>query len=322
MELKPIPVPDGNNYAETHQTGFGASEAAAVVGVDPYCSPWELYHRKTGAIPERSAEDSIHLRRGIHFEPFIVREFEIAHPERPVAEYPMRTFRHPVFPFMLATPDADLDSGDLLECKSIGWRLADEIGEPGTNQLPEPWIIQAQQQMSVMGRQRVVFAVLVEVEKLLVFNVDRHDGIISALIEAERELWERIRDRKAPEPGDTTSLAAVKRVFRDVTIGKVVELPAELRDRWQVKEALDEQIKALEARRDAIKAECYAACGDAHIAMISPTHCIKRELRPETRVEFVRREYVDFRCVKIPKGLALPVHPGGMIGQQGAAANV
>lgn len=296
-----------SSYQETHASGFGASEAAAVVGQDPYCTPWELYHRKTGELPEKEMGGSIHLRRGVHLEPFIVAEYQRANPGIPI-EYPMGTFRHPVHEFMLATPDAGLSELQGLECKSVGWRLADMIGEPGTNQLPPHWILQGQQQMAVMGWSSIVFAVLVEVETLKVYHVEQHDGIIGALVAAERELWERIQNREPPEPECWAGhLDAVKRVFRTIEPGKVIELEPEAKAAWARKREIDIQVKALEDERDTIKAHVYASLGDAQIGLIDEAHCIRRQLMKGSTYTVNRAERVDFREVKIPKGIALPL---------------
>jgi putative phage-type endonuclease len=300
-------LPKLDSYQETHASGFGASEAAAVVGQDPYCTPWELYHRKTRDIPDKADSESIHLRRGVHLEPFIVAEYQRANPGQPI-EYPMGTYRHPVHEFVLASPDAGLSETAGLECKSIGWRVADMIGEPGTNQLPPHWICQGQQQMAVMGWETIVFAVLVEVETLKVYHVERHDGIIEALVAAERELWERIQNREPPEPECWAGhLDAVKRVFRTIEPGKVVHLTDAAKADWTRKREIDAQVKALEDERDTLKAHVYASLGDAQLELIDETHCIRRQMVKASTYTVERRERVDFREVKIPKGIDLKV---------------
>ena len=294
-----------DSYQATHATGFGASEAAAVVGQDPYCTPWELYHRKTGDIPDKADSESIHLRRGIHLEPFIVAEYQRANPGQPI-EYPMGTYCHPVHEFVIASPDAGLSEVSGLECKFVGWRLADMIGEPGTNQLPPHWIIQGQQQMAVMGWESIVFAVLVEVETLKIYHVERHEGIIEALITAERELWERIQNREPPEPECWAGhLDAVKKVFRDIDPGKVVHLTDKAKTAWARKREIDVAVKALEDERDTIKAQVYASLGDAQLGIIDGEKCIRRQMVKASTYTVERAERVDFREVKIPKGITV-----------------
>jgi putative phage-type endonuclease len=63
-------------FQEERRSGIGGSDAAAVVGVDPYRSPLDVYYEKVGLAPER--EDNIDLRRGHRNEPWAIAEFEAA----------------------------------------------------------------------------------------------------------------------------------------------------------------------------------------------------------------------------------------------------
>jgi len=291
-------------YAQTHRSGFGASEAAAVVGMDPYCTTWELYHRKIGTVLDQG--DTFHTRRGKHLEPWIVQEFQLATGIE-VIRHPVGVFRAPDQRWMLATPDADLADNSLLECKSIGWRMADEIGEPGSDQLPVPWILQAQQQMHVMGRELVRFGVMIEVERLVIFNIPRDDRLIDTLIAAEGDLWGRIVSGKPPEVAEWSHhLEAVKRVYRNIQVGNAVELSDHSRDSWAELQSLKLARKKIEEREEQIKAQVYAEIGDANYGLLGGDRVIRRSIVKEAEVKYTRKSYIDYREIKRPKGLEGP----------------
>lgn len=45
---------------------IGASDAATIMGLNPYCSPWELWARKSGLIPEKEIDEN--MQRGLDLE--------------------------------------------------------------------------------------------------------------------------------------------------------------------------------------------------------------------------------------------------------------
>jgi predicted phage-related endonuclease len=60
-------------WLEARRKGVTASEIAVVLGLSPYGSPFELYHRKTGTLPEQPQSDDMAL--GVYMEQFVAGRF-------------------------------------------------------------------------------------------------------------------------------------------------------------------------------------------------------------------------------------------------------
>jgi predicted phage-related endonuclease len=100
-------------------------------------------------------------------------------------------------------------------------------------------------------------------------------------------------------------LDAVKKVFRDIDPGKVVHLTDKAKAAWARKREIDVAVKALEDERDTIKAQVYASLGDASLGIIDGEKAIRRQMVKGSTYTVERAERVDFREVKIPKGITV-----------------
>ncbi len=148
---------------DSRLTGVGASEAAAVLGVDPHRSALTLYHSKTGdTTPDRDGNEHTHW--GNIMEPLLVPEYyRAAAPGarvltvqelearygarcRPAIHDDQRTIAHPTLSYIFATPDglALMPDGKLrgAEVKNKGARQAQFWGESGTDEIPDEVLVQ------------------------------------------------------------------------------------------------------------------------------------------------------------------------------------
>ncbi len=151
-------------WLAARRQGITASEIAVVMGLSPYSSPFALYHRKTGDLPEQA--DNTAMALGRHLEQFVADAFEDRHPEFSVMGDGRDLYAHPVRPWELATPDRliedaascgiterdgvfELENLAVLECKTSasydGW------GDDGTDEVPVHYRCQVLWQMDVMG---------------------------------------------------------------------------------------------------------------------------------------------------------------------------
>jgi len=90
-------------WLEARRHGVTASEIAVVMGLSPYDSPYALYHRKRGELPD--VEDTDAMERGRVLEPYIADRFGRLHPEFALTGDGRRLYRHPDRPWQMATPD-------------------------------------------------------------------------------------------------------------------------------------------------------------------------------------------------------------------------
>lgn len=172
--------------------GLGASEVAAVLGLDPYKTALDVFLEKTGQadpLPENRF-----MRWGKRLEAVIVDEYQDTHPS--VQIVPSDTVVGPET-WMLATPDrlvsdpmrvgAALTWG--LECKSRGHFNTDAWGEPGTDEVPHAVAVQCHWGMLVTGLRRWDVAVLLGGNDYREYTLYWDDAIALELVARTRAFW-------------------------------------------------------------------------------------------------------------------------------------
>jgi putative phage-type endonuclease len=103
-------------WSEWRSKGLGGSDAAAVLGICPYKTAYDLWEIKTGRKKEEVA-DNIAIQRGNNFEPIVRARYEL---ERG-AEFPATLVEHERFPFIRASLDGfNRDLNIVLEIKYQG----------------------------------------------------------------------------------------------------------------------------------------------------------------------------------------------------------
>ncbi len=217
-------------WLAARRQGITASEIAVVMGLSPYSSPFALYHRKTGDLPEQA--DNTAMALGRHLEDFVCDEFRNRRPEFvPDAQAKRSLYAHPERPWQLATPDALLTDGHtwdtsdwpvaVLEAKTTasydGW------GDDGTDEIPVHYRCQVLWQLDVMGvTTGYVAALFLHSRTLRVYELTL-DGQAEAdleLMRAEgRKFLDRIGHGDPPpvdwRPATTGALKALHPLVKD-----------------------------------------------------------------------------------------------------------
>jgi putative phage-type endonuclease len=288
IALPPIADPNTDEWYSARSTGIGASEAAAACGLSRWETPHSIYCRKLGLIPPTEDNDAIRLGRKL--EPVVISEF-VERTGLAVAQHPCPMYRHPEHNFMLATPDAELESGDLLEAKSMGHFVAKALGDQGSDDIPQEIVIQCQQQLAVTCKDVCHVAVLIDGRTLRLFRVERHDKLIAKIAELEADLWERIQRQEPPAPDwQHPRTPELIRQLYGVTSGKTVELPTSVASLWVEQRDLGDEIKMLEQKREALRAQVLHEMADASIATFPEA------VFELSRSEIHRKEYVVKEC--------------------------
>src|SRR5258708_3595445 len=128
-------------------TGIGGTDISAIVGKNPYRSPFDVWLEKTGRQDSKNLDDVPHIRWGKILEPVLAAEYE-KETGIPII-HNRETFVHPSNPIVLCTPDAlwDMDRGAVArggaEFKTAGPRMIDKWGNIFTDDVPEEYLIQA-----------------------------------------------------------------------------------------------------------------------------------------------------------------------------------
>lgn len=102
-----------NNEAQWHEErakGIGGSEAAAIIGLSPWCSNVELWRRKTGRHAAPDISNNAAVAYGHDAEPLIRQLFALDYADKYAVSYggAFDMVRHPEHPFIFATLDGRL----------------------------------------------------------------------------------------------------------------------------------------------------------------------------------------------------------------------
>lgn len=244
-------------WLSERRKGIGGSDAAAILGHNPYFSPLQVYRDKLGL--SDSDEDNEAMRFGRDQEPYISSRFTEATGLR-VCRKPV-LLQHPRYPWMLANIDYRIIGERAgLECKSTrNYQGIDyESGE-----LPMTYRIQGIHYLAVTGWDRWYFAVLVPHVGFYHLSIERDENDIAYLVENERGFWhDHVLAENPPYPvGTDEDGEALDSMYPSATSGEAVSLHEHEADIFQYLEA-SARGKAAEVERKAAAQRLKMALGD------------------------------------------------------------
>jgi putative phage-type endonuclease len=205
---------------EERRTMITASDVSAIVGLNPYRGPLEVYLEKRGEMPpeEMDPARAARIEWGHLLEPHLRRRYAARHGVH-VEEQP--TLRHPEIRHHGATPDGIVRGSRGWEGKTHSVGLRHLYGPPGTDEVPIHELIQCEWGMHVTGLMRWdLTAFLDGAENDYV--IERDDGLIDQLVERVDEWWSRhvvAGERPAPTEKDAE---AIKRLYPGHTRDELV----------------------------------------------------------------------------------------------------
>ncbi|MGW8374290.1 lambda-exonuclease family protein [Streptomyces sp. ODS28] len=200
---------DREAWLAVRRGGIGGSEVAAVLGMDRYRSPLEVYLDKVGELPDLPRDPVLDEAAywGRTLEPLVADAFA----ERtglPVTEGP-GTLAHNQRPWMLANLDrlvTDPEQPDepaVLEVKTRSAFQAEEWRES----VPDGPALQSHWYLAVTGYRRAHVAALVGGQRMVVHTVERDESLVAHLVELVGEFWRHVQER-TPPPADGSPATA------------------------------------------------------------------------------------------------------------------
>ena len=181
-------------WLQARTTGIGGSDVAAILGLSKWKTPLAVYQEKRGEIEPQ--EENAAMRWGHYLEP-VVRQAYADETGREV-RLPAELIRHPKHDFMIANIYGFTDDGRLFEAKTA--RSGDGWGEPGTDQVPQAYLLQVQHYMKVTALPIADVAVLIGGSDFRLYEVRADDELQDMLVDAEREFWRQVQAAEPPEP--------------------------------------------------------------------------------------------------------------------------
>lgn len=247
-------------WLEIRRNGIGGSDAAAILGLDRYKSPFDVYADKIGLKQEQPDNEA--MRQGRDLESYVASRFMEATGKK--IRRCNKILRHPQYDWMIADVDGLVvgeNAGFEAKTTSILNRAKFAQGE-----YPPNYYVQCVHYMAVTGAERWYLAVLVLNKAFHVFTIERDEAEIQALIEAEKQFWEEhVLRQVPPQPdGSEATTELIKQLFPEAKQRETVALFG-YEDKISQYLELDKQIKELEKQREAIKQELCLTLGDAEM---------------------------------------------------------
>ncbi len=233
-------------WLELRRRGIGGSDAAAILGLNPWKTAMDVWLEKTGEFTEDEEPGNEKMYWGNVLEDIVAREFAA----RTGLKVRRRNaiLKHKGYPFMIANVDRLVIGHKAgLECKTAGQYSADDWAMG----VPDYYIPQVQHYMAVTGYKAWYVAVLIGGQEFRSYKITRDGQFIRELIEAESEFWNMVETRTPPPiDGTKASTELIKRLYPEAEKGKEVELPFEAFELIQQYERACEEEKRIQLIKD------------------------------------------------------------------------
>ena len=333
MSARLILPPDAprEEWLAARRKGVTASEIAVILGISPFDSPFNLFHKKTGTISKDFDNDAMSLGR--HLEPWIADHWAADHPDMHLGDAgPWASVDRP---WQMATPDrliydvapADVECGcgpdlhnwrcganvtaaccencptlppswrslpasSLLEIKSSG--TYDGWGEDGTDEIPPYYRAQVLWQLDTLGLTEAhvtCFFLGTRQRRDYVIPYDETD--VKLMREAAQMFLEMVADGEAPSIDHAPATAqALKQLYPLDEDADDAQIPADLASDYRyAKRSLDDA----QEHYDLLTNQVRALMGSAKKAMSGEEKVATRSVYEQTRVDAkqLRAEFPD-----------------------------
>lgn len=311
-----------DEWLAARRSGIGASDAAAILGANPWRAPLAVWAEKTGRL---KADDRTRAKEwGLRLEALIRDAYLEEKARAPLLDSKMpfgsgpdrwvlyRSLEHP---FLHATPDCflapvlerDGQGPGALEIKNVGERMADDWRDGA----PIYYRVQLQQQMFVCALGWGALAALVGGQRLVSHDEAANPEFYAAMLERLAAFWWCVEHDAAPAPdGSESSKETLAAIYPKETPGLVVDLPGEA-IAWDEEESEAARQMALwKDRHEAARARIKGAIGKAEAGRLPGGYVWRWKEVERAGYEVKEARYRELRRVK---DNGMKFLPGGSI---------
>ena len=192
---------------------IGGSDAAAVVGLNPYRSQYSLWAEKTGRLP--GFEGNLATEVGTYLEEFVAQKFSQVTGKK--VRRANLSFLNTEYPWAIANIDREIVGEDAgLEIKTTSEM---NLRKFKGGEYPAQYYGQAVHYMAVTGKKRWYLAVLIGNREFRWFVIERDEAEIKSLMDAEEMFWSMVQKNTPPmadgSKATTDALSALYPVCTD-----------------------------------------------------------------------------------------------------------
>jgi putative phage-type endonuclease len=290
-----IPFTTEADWLAHRQRDVTSTESAALFGMSPYVTAFDLWHRKrSGTAPEFKQNDR--MKWGNRLEAAIAHGIaeEQGWEIRPMKEY-------------MRDPDARLGSSFDFVITSLGEPVHLEIKnvdylafrdgwiehDDGSIEAPEHIEMQVQHQMAVSGFKRAFIGAFIGGNRGVVIERERDEDVIRAIRHRVAEFWRTVDAGQEPEPVMPDDAQTLIRMNQYAQPGKVLDASSD----EEIARLVDEYRQANAAKKNAeedaevAKARLLEAIGDAEKVLL-PGYTISASMIADTPPTLITDEMV------------------------------
>ena len=195
-----------------HRTRIGGSDAACIVGMNPWKTNVQLWMEKTGQASAPDISDKDVVKYGVAAEPLLRNLFALDFPEYEVEYFGDNIVLNDDFPFGAASLDGELKEKatgrkGILEIKTTNI-LQSMQKEKWKNKLPDNYYVQCIHYLMITGYEFVVLVAQLKSDfNGEIYKQVKHYKIERAEVEedikylesSEKKFWKNVQERKRPD---------------------------------------------------------------------------------------------------------------------------
>jgi putative phage-type endonuclease len=206
-------------WLQERKNGIGGSDAAVILGLNPYKNNVRLWEEKTGRIEAEDISDKPYVKYGTQAEDLLRELFKLDFPRYEVSHNENTIIKHPKYPFLFASLDGqivDKETGEIgvLEIKTTNI-LQSMQKEKWKEKIPDNYYCQVLHYLNVTGYS---FAILkaqlkydfdgdikLETRHYTILRKDVEEDI-KELEKAEIEFWTKYVEKDIQPPLELPNL--------------------------------------------------------------------------------------------------------------------
>ena len=245
-----------DEWLEHRRKSIGGSDASAILGMNPYSSPYTVWADKLGKLPEK--EDNEPMRLGRDLEDYVAQRFTEATGKKVRREN--NILINPDYPFAHANVDRMIVGEDAgFEAKTTS---ALNVKRFKNGEFPDTYYAQCVHYLAITGCKRWYLGVLILGVGFEWFVIERDEGEINALMKSEADFWEYVKTQTPPLADGSDSTTNTITAIYPESNGEEVSLMAYESDLKQYM-TFCSLIKDVEKQRDEIGNRIKAYMGEA-----------------------------------------------------------
>ena len=264
-----VKTADRGEWLSLRARYIGGSDAASVIGLNPYKSPYTLWAEKTGRIAP--FDGNVTTRVGTYLEQLVAAMYTEETGNKVRNE--QRTFLNDAYPWACANIDRMIVRQRAgLEIKTTNDRM--KIKQLREGEIPHDWQCQMTHYLAVTDLERWDLAALCGSRELVILSLERDEEDIHALMAAEQAFWECVRDEQPPGVDGTQSTSDTLNAMHftsdegsQISLEPVSQYLTALLQLKAEKKALEERIRMAEnAVKEYMGEAEYGTCGNTSVS--------------------------------------------------------